>query len=100
MAPLPTTEERGRGSNSSLKTNFVNIQQKFFRVFGLTKLTLTLAFTIAGHNLEIIRLFNASTAATEAAARKKRTRAKRRRRTRRDILGVVPTSSGQDPPPD
>ena len=88
------------GSNSSLKTNFASIQQKFFRVFGLTKLTVILAFTIAGHNLEIIRSFNASTAATETVARKKRTRTKRRRGTWGDMLGVVPTSLGPDPPPD
>ena len=101
MAPLPTTRRNVvDGSNASLKTNFVNIQQKSFRVFGLTKLTVILAFTIAGHNLEIIRSFNASTAATEAAAWKKRTRTERRSGTLRHMLGVVPNSLVPDPPPD
>ena len=77
----------------------MNIQHKFFRVFGLTKLTVLLAFTIAGYNLECIRSFRASMAATEAAKGRKRTRAKRREGTWGDILGEGPTSSGRDPPP-
>jgi hypothetical protein len=40
-----------------LKGGFVNVQQKFFRVFRLTKLTFLLAFTIAGYNVECIRSF-------------------------------------------
>ena len=36
------------GVNAMLKGGFVNIQQKFFRVFGLTKLTFLLAFIISG----------------------------------------------------
>lgn len=43
------------GGFGGLKIGFVNIQQKFFRIFSLTKMTLLLAFTIAGYNLEVIR---------------------------------------------
>jgi hypothetical protein len=87
------------GVNGVLKGTFVDIGQKFFKVLGLVKIKVLLAFTIAAYNLETIRSFNASAAATEAAGRKKRTRAKRRGGTWGDILGVVPTSSGPDPPP-
>jgi hypothetical protein len=86
------------GANGSLKGGFVNIQRKFLRVLGLTKMTVMLAFTIAGYNLECIRSFNASIAATETASEKKRTRAKRRRGTWGDILSAVRTSAGPDPP--
>ena len=40
-----------------LKGGFVNIQHKFFRVLGLAKMTLLMAFTLAGCNLEAIRSF-------------------------------------------
>jgi hypothetical protein len=39
------------GVNAMLKGGFDNIQHKFFRVFGLAKMTLMLAFTLAGYNL-------------------------------------------------
>ena len=55
-----------------LKGGFVNIQQKFFRMFGLTKLKLPLAFTIAGYNVECIRSFNARKAAEVESAEAKR----------------------------
>jgi hypothetical protein len=37
------------GVNGMLKGGFVNIQHKFFRVFGLTKTKLLLAFTVVGY---------------------------------------------------
>ena len=43
--------------NAMLKGTFVNIKHKFFRVFGLAKMTLLLAFTVARYNLEAIRSF-------------------------------------------
>ena len=87
------------GTNAALKGGFVNVQHKFFRVFGLTKLTVLLAFTVAGYNVERIRSFKASVAATEVATGLKRTRAKRRRHTWTDILGASTTTAGRDPPP-
>ncbi len=50
---------RLRGVNAMLKGGFVNIQHKFFHVFGLAKMTLLLAFTLVGYNLEAIRSFTA-----------------------------------------
>jgi hypothetical protein len=74
------------GVNAMLKGGFVNIGQKFFRVFRLTKLTFLLAFTIAGYNVECIRSFNARKAVEAEAAEAK----KRRRKGRRN--GVVTAS--------
>jgi hypothetical protein len=37
------------GVNEMLKGGFVNIQHKFFRVFGLTKMKLLLAFSVVGY---------------------------------------------------
>lgn len=67
------------GVNAMLKGGFVNVQQKFFRVFRLTKLTFVLAFTIAGYNVECIRSFNARKVAEAEAteARKKRRNGRR-----------------------
>jgi hypothetical protein len=59
----------------------LRVEHKFFRVFGLTKITVLQAFTIAGYNVECIRSFKAGVAATETAVGLKRTRAKRRRGT-------------------
>jgi hypothetical protein len=46
----------------ALKDTFVNIGQKFFKVFGLVKIKVLLAFTLAAYNLEAIRSFLARTA--------------------------------------
>jgi len=66
------------GVNAMLKGGFVNIQHKFFRVFGLAKMTLLLAFTLAGYNLEAIRSFTAKKEVERTAAPPKRARKKRR----------------------
>ena len=89
-----------------LKGGFVNIQHKFFRVFGLTKLKLLLAFTVVGYNLEAIRSFLAKKAAKAVtAAKNPGKRKKRREGTWTQILGSpdrsasVLTESGRAPPP-
>ena len=88
------------GVNAMMKGGFVNIQQKFFRVFRLTKLTFLL-FTVAGCNIECIRSFNARkmVEAEVTAARKKR-RTKRRPGTWSQLLDGERASAGPDPPPD
>jgi hypothetical protein len=40
-----------------LKGGFVDVGHKFFRIFGRTKMSLLLAFTIVGCNLDRIRSF-------------------------------------------
>ena len=54
--------------NAMLKGSFLNIQHKFFRVFGLAKMTLPLVFTLAGYNLEATRSFLAKKDAERTAA--------------------------------
>jgi hypothetical protein len=88
------------GVNAMLKGGFVNIQQKFFRVFRLTKLTFLLAFTIAGYNVECIRSFNArKVAEAEATEAKKRRRKGRRQGTWSHLLDGAGADAGPDPPP-
>jgi hypothetical protein len=90
--------------NGMLKGGFVNIQHKFFRVFGLAKMKLLLAFTVVGYNLEAIRSF-AEKRTARAIAEAKKPRRKRRTGTWSEILGVTggsqPGSSGtgRAPPP-
>lgn len=84
------------GANAGLKGGFVNIERKFLRVMGLTKVTVMLAFTIAGYNIDRIRAFVLQTAVEWDA--KKKTRAKRRRGTWSDVLDGERPSSGPDPP--
>ena len=86
-----------------LKGGFLNIQHKFFRVFGLTKMTLMLAFTLVGYNLDAIRSFRAKKAA-EKLGDARRTRKKRREGTwpqllESDASGSRPLESGRAPPP-
>lgn len=92
------------GVNALLKGGFVNIQHKFFRVFGLAKMTLLLAFTLAGYNLEAIRSFTAKKEAERVTAPPKRTRKRRRKGTWADVIGPdqsrsSPSGSGRSPPP-
>jgi hypothetical protein len=61
--------------NAALKGSFADLSRGFFRVFGVTKISVLLGFTIAAYNLDRIRSFRAKTAEDEA---KPRTRAKRR----------------------
>ena len=88
------------GVNAMLKGGFVNVQQKFFRVFRLTKLTFLLAFTIAGYNVECTRSFNArKVAEAEATEAKKRRRKGRRQGTWSHLLHGAGADTGPDPPP-
>ncbi len=86
------------GVNAMLKGDFVNIQHKFFRVFGLTKMTLLLSFTVASYNLEAIRSFLAKKDAERAATPVKRTRKKRGTGTWADMTGSGRPDSGHAPP--
>lgn len=86
------------GVNGQLKGSFVNISQKFFRVFGLVKMKILLAFTLAAYNLETIRSFLAKQAAEAKEAEKPRPRKRRRHGTWRDVVAIRP-ETGPDPPP-
>jgi hypothetical protein len=68
-------------------------------VFGLVKIKVLLAFTLAAYNLETIRSFLARKAVVEEEAKKPRRRKKRSKQTWRDVVAISP-SSGPDPPPD
>jgi hypothetical protein len=87
------------GVNAALKGAFQNIGQKFFRVFGLVKIKILLAFTLAAHNRETIRSFLARMAVVAEAAREPHTRKKRREMTWRDVVAIRP-ETGPDLPPD
>lgn len=86
------------GVNGALKGTFVNIGQKFFKVFGLIKIKLLLAFTLAAYNLEAIRSFRARKTVEAEEAKKPRPRRKRRKETWRDVVAIRP-ETGPDPPP-
>jgi hypothetical protein len=86
------------GVNGALKGAFVNIGQKFFKVFGLVKIKLLLAFTLAAFNLETIRSFLSKTAVVAEVAKKPRTRKKRRQKTWSDVVAIRP-ETGPNPPP-
>jgi hypothetical protein len=89
------------GVNAMLKGSFVNIQHKFLRVFGLAKMTLLLAFTLTGYNLEAIRSSRAKKEAVRTTAPPRRTRRKRRTGTWADLIGSDRPESGRGraPPP-
>ena len=78
--------------NGALKGTFVNIGQKFFKVFGLVKIKLLLAFTLAAYNLETIRSFLARKAVETEEAKKPRARKKRRNETWRDVFAIGPAT--------
>jgi hypothetical protein len=44
-------------ANAGLKGGFVDLSRGFFRVFGTTKMTVLLGFTVAGYNLDRVRAF-------------------------------------------
>jgi hypothetical protein len=73
-----------------------NIERKFFRVLGLTKVTVLLAFTLVGYNLDRIRSFLASKAAAAARLAGRRPRATRRRGTWTALLGPQNAAIGSD----
>jgi hypothetical protein len=92
------------GVNAMLKGGFVNIQHKFLRVFGLAKMTLLMAFTLARYNVEAIRSFLAKKEAERVSAPPTRARKKRRKGTWADVIGSDqsrsgPSGSGRSPPP-
>jgi hypothetical protein len=84
------------GANAGLKGGFVNIERKFFRVLGLVKTSILLAFAVAGYNVDRIRSF-VDRMAVEVAAR--RPRSKRRQGTWTDLLGEAHRPAGRGPPP-
>ncbi len=85
-------------ANAALKGGFADLSRGFFRVFGRTKMSVLLGFTVAAYNLDRIRSFRAKQEAEKAAPRR---RAKRRHGTLGELLGPaeqpVPVSTG---PPD
>jgi hypothetical protein len=85
------------GVNGALKGAFVNIGQKFFKVFGLVKIKVLLAFTLAAYNVETIRSFLARRAVVEVEAKRPRRRKKRRTQTWPNLVAVHP-ATGPDPP--
>jgi hypothetical protein len=88
--------QSAEAANAGLKGQFVDINRGFFRVFGLTKITLLLAFTIVGYNLERIRSFLAKMVTLVKEARLTRTR--RRRGTWAEVLDDREARPGRDPP--
>ena len=86
-------------ANSALKGAFADLSRGFFRVFGQTKISVLLGFTIAAYNLDRIRSFKAKQVEDEAAPVR---RAKRRKGTWSDVItqdseSVPPKATG---PPD
>jgi hypothetical protein len=83
-------------ANAALKGGFVDLGRGFLRVFGLTKMTALLGFTIAAVNLDRIRSHRAKTAET---SEQPRPRTKTRRGTWHELIGelatiVVPRATG------
>ena len=70
-------------ANSALKGAFADLFRGFFRVFGRTKISVLLGFTIAAYNLDRVRSFRAKQAEEEGQPRR---RAKRRLGTWSDCL--------------
>lgn len=75
-------------ANAALKGTFADLNRGFFRVFGQTKMTLLLGFTVAGYNSDRIRGFRTK---QRAMAEAKPKQSKRRRGTWQDI--VEPTAT-------
>jgi len=44
-------------ANAALKGEFVDVGRGFQRVFGVTKITVLLAFSVAGYNVDRVRSF-------------------------------------------
>jgi hypothetical protein len=85
-------------ANAALKGGFVDIGRKFFRVFGLTKLTVLLSFTIASFNLDRVRSFFAKNAERGAASEAAATRRKRRTGTWAELVPPLSAEGGPAPP--
>jgi hypothetical protein len=82
--------------NAALKGAFADLSRGFFRVFGQTKMTILLGFTVAGYNLDRIRSYRAKKRAQEDQKPKQPTR---RRGTWRDVVEPGPSSSQADESP-
>lgn len=82
-------------ANSMLKGNYVNIERKFLRVFGLRRMMLLLAFSIAATNRSILRSFRDKHGSTTGDGPRKRS--KRRTATLNDLVESA-TLHGRDPP--
>ena len=84
-------------ANAALKGTFADFNRGFFRVFGQTKMTILLGFTIAGCNLDRVPSYRAK----KGASRTKPAQPKRRRGTSNDIIEVpAATTDGTTAPPD
>jgi hypothetical protein len=83
--------------NAALKGSFADLSRGFFRVFGRTKITVLLGFTVAAFNLDRVRSFWAKQA--EEAAKSPR-RAKRRLGTWNDCISetVGPAATDANDP--
>jgi hypothetical protein len=84
--------------NAALKGAFTDISRGFFRVFGRTKITVLLGFTVAAYNLDRLRSFRAKQAEEEGQPRR---RAKRRQGTWADLTptsDVVDADDREGPP--
>jgi hypothetical protein len=69
--------------NAALKGAFADLSRGFFRVFGQTKMSILLGFTVAGYNLDRIRSYRAKQRAQEGDKPKQ---PKRRRGTWQQIV--------------
>lgn len=84
--------------NAALKGTFADLSRGFFRVFGQTKMTILLGFTVAGYNLDRIRSYRAKKRAQQEA---KPTQPKRRRGTWQEIVeptAAAATGADESPP--
>lgn len=77
-------------ANAALKGAFADLSRGFVRVFGKTKMTVLLGFTVAGYNLDRIRSFRAK---QRALAAKPAARPKRRAGTWRDLVSDAARAS-------
>ena len=85
---------RPTGRGSRLKGAFADLSRGFIRVFGKTKMTVLLGFTIAGYNLDRIRSFRSK---QRALADKQAVRPKRRSGTWRDLGASAPAGVTSTP---
>jgi hypothetical protein len=71
--------------NAALQGAFADISRGFFRVFGRTKITVLMGFTVAAFNLDRLRSFRAKQAEEEGQPRR---RAKRRLGTWAELMAT------------
>jgi hypothetical protein len=83
-------------ANAALKGTFADLARGFFRVFGQTKMTILLGFTVAGYNLDRIRSYRAKKRAQEEA---KPQQPKRRRGTWQDVVEPATVTPAMDESP-